>query len=253
VSNPVRPSGGLTVVHSSDIHVDDDDYTRRLYDGDGARGLRLVLDTAVRVAADIVILAGDVFENNRVPTDLLDRVTCVLGDAPLPVVILPGNHDPVIDESVYRRGELAEPANVHILGVTHGSSVVLPAFDLEVWGHAHCDYGDMRPLRRPRPKKSRWRIATAHGHYDPKPNRQIKLRPAWLFGDDEIAAANADYVALGHWNRAIRVGGKGLNAYYSGSPDLANTVNVVHFSGDGGVKVGRESIGWKPRDNDGAN
>ena len=46
----------------------------------------------------------------------------------------------------------------------------------------------------------------------------------------------ADYVALGHWNRAIRVGAGAATAYYSGSPDYASTVNVVRL-GAAGVAV----------------
>ena len=69
----------------------------------------------------------------------------------------------------------------------------------------------------------------AHGHYEPKPDRSIGPRPSWLIGDDEIAATGADYVALGHWNRAVRVGNGSVPAYYSGSPEYAGTVNVVRL------------------------
>ena len=59
-------------VHVTDIHVDDG-YTARLYDGDGTAGLRNVLATARGLAADVVLLAGDVFEHNRLPPDILQR------------------------------------------------------------------------------------------------------------------------------------------------------------------------------------
>jgi hypothetical protein len=52
-------------------------------------------------------------------------------------------------------------------------------------------------------------------------------------------------VALGHWNRAARVGtGTTVPAFYSGSPDLAKTVNVVRLRGNGMVDVSREAIEW---------
>jgi hypothetical protein len=39
--------------------------------------------------------------------------------------------------------------------------------------------------------------------------------------------------------------GKGrVPAYYSGSPDLAKTVNVVRLSGNGTVDVERHPIDW---------
>ena len=82
----------------------------------------------------------------------------------------------------------------------------------------------------------------AHGHYQPKPDRGSGPRPSWLIGDDDIAATGADYVALGHWNRAVRVGNGAVPAYYSGSPEYAGTVNVVRLSEAGGVTVMRQPL-----------
>jgi hypothetical protein len=56
-------------------------------------------------------------------------------------------------------------------------------------------------------------------------------------GDEEIAATGADYVALGHWNRAARVGNGKVAAFYSGSPEYAGTVNVVRFMTGGQVVI----------------
>lgn len=241
-----RPTGGtaardVVIVHSSDLHVDDD-YTARTYGGDGTLGLRAVLETARARAADLVILAGDVFDHNRVPVAIIDRATRLLGDCGMEVVVLPGNHDPALPASVYRRAGLADPANVHILGVTHEASVVFPAWDLEVWGNAHRDYEDMAPLASPLPRRVRWHVAVAHGHYEPVPDRSVVPRAAWLIGDAEIAATAADYVALGHWNRPARVGPDAMHAFYSGSPDYARSVNLVRLAADGRVVVERSRI-----------
>ena len=100
----------------------------------------------------------------------------------------------------------------------------------------------MIPFERPRPRSTRWQIAVAHGHYVPVPDRPIRLRPSWLIGDDELAATGADYVALGHWNRAVKVGNGGVAAYYSGSPEYAGTVNVVRLTTDGAVAVTRAEL-----------
>ena len=236
-----RPSADIVIVHSSDLHVDDG-YTARAHGGDGTGPLRRVLEAARAVAADVVVLAGDTFEHNRLPAALLERAARLLDEAGRPVVILPGNHDPAIPGSVYHRGPVAEPAHVHVLGVTHEAAVRFPALDLEIWGHAHRDYDDMAPLRAPRPRRTRWHIAAAHGHYEPSVDRRNRLRPSWLISDAEIAATAADYVALGHWNTPKRVGGSRVRAYYSGSPDLAGTVNVVRLAGDGRVAVRRHRL-----------
>lgn len=237
----------VVVIHSSDIHVDDG-HTASLFGGDGTLGLRCVLDTAKAASADVVILAGDIFEHNRLAMSILDRTARLLDDVGIPVVILPGNHDPLIPESAYHRGPVADPHNVHVLGVTHDEAVLFPEFELEIWGRAHRDYFDMLPLETARPRgDARWHIAIAHGHYEPEPDMTTTLRPSWLISDADIAATGADYVALGHWNIAVQVGNGTVPAHYSGSPDHAKTVNLVRLggeSGNGGVTVIREPVRW---------
>jgi hypothetical protein len=59
----------------------------------------------------------------------------------------------------------------------------------------------------------------------------------------EMAEANAaDYLALGHWDRPMQVGNGAVPAYYSGSPALAGTVNLVHLTASGEVVVTRERL-----------
>jgi DNA repair exonuclease SbcCD nuclease subunit len=231
----------IVVVHTSDVHVDHD-YTARIHGGDGTAGLACVLNTARGIGADLVLLVGDTFESHRLPQHVLDRTAAVIAEAGLPVVLLPGNHDPAIPEAVFRRGLLSEVANLHVLGVTHDEAVDFPHLDLEVWGRAHRDYGDMVPLETKRPRRSRWQIALAHGHYEPLVDRNVFPRPSWLISDAEIAATGADYVALGHWNRAVRVGNGTVAAYYSGSPEYAGAVNVVRLTGTGAVHVTQHAL-----------
>jgi len=231
----------VVIVHSSDLHVDHD-YTARIHGGDGTAGLACVLATARGIGADVVLLAGDTFESHRLPQDLLDRTAAVIAGAAMPVVLLPGNHDPAIPEAVFRRGPLASVANLHVLGVTHEDAVDFPDLGLEIWGRAHRDYSDMVPLGAVRPRRTRWQVALAHGHYDPQIDRSIFPRPSWLISDDEIAATGADYVALGHWNRAAQVGNGAVAAYYSGSPEYAGTVNLVRLTGAGEVVVTRMAL-----------
>ena len=60
----------------------------------------------------------------------------------------------------------------------------------------------------------------------------------------EIDATGVDYVALGHWNTPVQVSDGAVTAYYSGSPELANTVNLVRLTQSGSVEVTREAILW---------
>ncbi|MGA8498922.1 MAG: metallophosphoesterase [Xanthobacteraceae bacterium] len=235
------PARDVVVVHSSDLHVDHD-YTARLHGGDGTAGLSCVLEAARDLSADVVLLAGDTFDSHRVPQNLIEQAAAVIGAAALPVVILPGNHDPAIASAIYRDGALAAVKNLHVIGVTHDEAIAFPDLALEVWGRPHRDYDDMIPFEMVRARQTRWLIAMAHGHYQPKPDRSVVPRPSWLIGDDDIAATGADYVALGHWNRAVRVGNGVVPAYYSGSPEYAGTVNVVRLSETGGVTVTRAPL-----------
>ena len=238
------PGRDIVLVHSSDIHVDDG-YTARMHGGDGARGLACVLATASALEADVVLLAGDVFEHNRLPEALLARAAGLLAGCGMPVVMLPGNHDPLTADSAYRRAGLGAAAGVHVLGLTDGDAVNFPEHDLEIWGAAHRDYGDMAPLAAARPRTTRWQVAMAHGHYRGAEETGAAHRPSWLISDAEIAATGADYLALGHWNRPVEVGNGTVPAWYSGSPELAKTVNRIRLAADGTVSVTREDIVWE--------
>ena len=227
----------IIAVHSSDVHVNDA-YVPPEYGGDGVAGLRAVLDAARAVEAHLVLLVGDTFEHNRLDEAIVERAHALLAEAGREVVILPGNHDPATAESVLHRFKLP---HVHVLGVTHDGHVRFDPLDLEVWGNAHFDYHDMSPLAAPPARRARFRIALAHGHYEPDIAALGPVRASWLIGDGDLAAADADYIALGHWNRAARVGPHGVEAHYSGSPDFAGTVNVVRLS-EAGVEVVRERL-----------
>ena len=102
----------VVIVHSSDLHLGTDD---SFSDRDRLEVLPKVLAAAAEAHADIVLLAGDSFDNHRQPIDLLERASEMLRDYAKPVVILPGNHDPLTPDSVYRRGGLGLIDNVSIL------------------------------------------------------------------------------------------------------------------------------------------
>jgi DNA repair exonuclease SbcCD nuclease subunit len=231
----------VLLVHSSDLHVDDERIAA-LHSGDGTAGLGAVLATARAFCADIVLLAGDTFDNHMVTSETIDRAGRLLADAGLPVVILPGNHDPATPDSIYVRGGFDRIANLAILGITHDRAVLFAAQELEIWGNAHRDYHDMVPLRDPPPRAARRHVAMGHGHYEPPETWANPLRPSWLISNDMIAATGADYLALGHWDRAAQVGCGAVPAYYSGSPDYVHTINLVRLTASGEVIVTREEV-----------
>jgi DNA repair exonuclease SbcCD nuclease subunit len=217
------------VLHTSDLHLGEDG-------SPDVAALRSIMRVASAQAVSAIILAGDIFDNNRVPLNLVDKATKLLGDGPFPVIVLPGNHDCLGDGSVYQRSGIADPSNVHVLGVTDPESVLLANLDLEVAGRAHRDYLDMAPLEESASGRSaRWRIAVAHGHWTPG-RREGR---AWEFSDQDIRNLDADYLALGHWDVAASVGSAGSLAWYSGSPQIAKSVNIVSLTESEGARVTR--------------
>src|SRR4029079_27365 len=108
------PARDIVVVHSSDLHLDHD-YTARLHGGDGTAGLAGVLAAARSARADVVVLAGDTFDCHRLPDHLLERAATVIAAAALPVVILPGNHDPPVADAVFYTSAPAEVGKPHAL------------------------------------------------------------------------------------------------------------------------------------------
>ncbi len=155
----------VIIVHSSDLHLGSDDSFGHSRSSDRLSVLGEVLKTATVVSADLLILAGDTFDHNRQPSQLLEQTARTMGEFNAPIVILPGNHDPLTPDSVYRRTELAAISNVCVLGLTNDETAVFPELELEVWGRAHLDYLDMSPLVKPSSRSMRWQLVAAHGHY----------------------------------------------------------------------------------------
>lgn len=230
----------IRIVHTSDVHVDDDFVAQR-HGGEGARWLSAAVEAAVRLNAHILLLVGDTFDHNRLPSRVVERAADILRACPAHVVILPGNHDPATEDSVFRHPAFVDLPGVRVLGVGCGETAHFPNLSLEIWGRPHVDYDDMEPLAAPAPRRSRRRIVLAHGHYEPDPDFRVRPRPSWLFGDAHLSAADADYIALGHWNRAVEVGAGPTPAWYSGSPDIAGSVNLIRLRADD-VVVTREAV-----------
>lgn len=227
------PPAPLIVAHTSDIHIGG-----RWHHGAELGALKSVLEGAHEAGAQVLILAGDVFDTNRVPGPIVEQAATMLADARIESVILPGNHDPATADAVYRLQALADVPNVSVIGIDVPDLIQFPVLDLELWGVAHLDYHDMAPLAQPRPRAAKWHIAIAHGHWVRGPYDEHR---SWLIHDHEITATAADYVALGHWDVPQPAGDGTVPAYYSGSPDIAKSINIVTL-GPEGVAVRRQPL-----------
>ena len=164
---------------------------------------------------DLVLLPGDLFDDEAVTQDTVNFVIDHLGAlAPVPVVIAPGNHDfyslgsPYNDELLLARKQRPWPGNVHIFKDGRWSTVTLtgPAAGAQVTGLAHCANALLSdrllalPISRPlREDPGALDLLIFHGSRDNAriPGRKIRTLP---FGDTELAGQGFDYAAIGHYH-----------------------------------------------------
>jgi DNA repair exonuclease SbcCD nuclease subunit len=237
---PERPRReSLKLLHASDFHI-----IGYGWPGDrGLRALRAMLDLSSRVAADIVVIAGDLFDHDRLGESAAVGMLGELGRVPVPVVVLPGNHDCLEPTSVYWRVGLSRlPSNVRLFTAAEGETFSFPEMGLAVWGKALYTYnGRERPMAGVPPRgEERWQVAVAHGHYA---GDEADRTHGLVITRDEIERSNRDYVALGHWSVFRHVTRNPVVACYSGSASEAGSVAVVDLT-DRGVHARPERLSY---------
>lgn len=203
----------LRLIHTSDTHLGDPAGHPR-----AEEVLASVVGVVERLDADALLLAGDVFDNERVTDDVVERFVAQMARLNAPVIVLPGNHDLAHESSVYRRPPFGDaPANLRVICNPGGEILAFPDLGLELWGRAMLSHTpDFRPLAgMPEPSEGCWLVAMAHGHFHFEDDRDQRSSPIY---PDDIAASNCHYLALGHWDRHADVSRADTTAVYSGCP-----------------------------------
>ena len=170
-----------------------------------------------------MVVCGDVFESNLVDRKTVLRAIEALKDVPVPVYLLPGNHDPLNAASVYRSTTFVErkPAHVHVIEdttpirVDEGIEIVgIP------WTSKHplqdlvaLTTGTLEPIA------GALRVCVAHGMVDsisPDPDDPavISLHAA----ENAISQNKIHYLALGDRHSLTEVGDSG-RIWYAGTPE----------------------------------
>ena len=234
----------LKLVHTSDIHLGD-----HAGHPASARAFESMMDEFPRLGADAMVMVGDVFDNARIANDVLEFFVARVRRLSVPVVVLPGNHDLLDENSVYHRDPFHEkPPNLHVIGRDGGEAISFPELTLDLWGRAMPAHTpDFRPLLgMPGKTPGRWLVALAHGHFHLEGD--VDLRSSPIF-PEEVAEATCDYLALGHWDRHLDVSQGGVKAAYSGAPlgPVGNRtevgVTLVDLHPDQGVSFQRIPLG----------
>jgi len=178
-----------------------------------------ILDRTYTWPADALLIAGDLFEVDRVSADTLaflrdgfDRIS------PIPVYIAPGNHDPFLANSPYALG--AWPSNVHIFSSPYWTSRKQLDTALTVHGFAFDGYDISRnPFSELRvPDDGRTHVAIAHGsERGSLPESKQAYAP---FRAAEVAQGGLAYLALGHYHGYSEIeSATGTVVRYSGAPE----------------------------------
>ena len=224
----------LKIVHTSDVHLDSRG-TDRPVEGFRSRAERAfsgVVDTALEEHAELLLIAGDLFDNNRVDDSNIDFVYEQferLNQGACQVVMLPGNHDVHDASSVWNRFDFDEAGeHVHGLMSHDGASVTLDDIGVRVWGKAMQEHApeNYPLLGTPERHDHHWNVGMAHGQVV----EQRIGQGSSPITRREIGTSGFDYLALGHIHVWADHSEGDTVAYYCGSP-------VAHYAGAGGGKV----------------
>jgi DNA repair exonuclease SbcCD nuclease subunit len=233
-----RPSTTVRLLHTSDVHVTGDDRPQV--------ALRQVVDTALARDVDIVLIAGDLFDNARVGQPVVDQTMDELSRLTMPVVVVPGNHDCLGTGSIYGRVDFGRVGKGAVFaGDPTGEEFRFADLSLGIWARGIEDHS---PAHRPlhghvAAGAGWWNVVVTHGHY--VRDDEVSDRSSPIL-QREIGELECDYVALGHWHRFLDVSEGGVTAFYSGSPSEPigppPTVNLVTLDPVAGVTVDRIPI-----------
>jgi DNA repair exonuclease SbcCD nuclease subunit len=210
----------VNIIHTADVHLD------RAFTGVGMsqgiaaarreelrEAVRRLIDLAVESRADVITIGGDLFEHTRVTTDTGNFLRQQFERAaPARVLVAPGNHDPYVADSLYRR--IQWPANVTIFDQTEFRPVDVGS-SVTIWGACH-DGPEMRRnlLEHFRVSGPGAHILLFHGsNMRSVPEGKAAHAP---FMPQDVAASGASFALLGHYH------GAGIHRdgfAYPGSPE----------------------------------
>ena len=173
---------------------------------------------AVAQGVDAVLVAGDVFDAQGVADKTIHRLFNSMAAFSGPWVLIPGNHDAGLAESVWTRAERlnAVPPNAHVC--LRPDPLLFPSMGLAVLPapltqrHTHNDLTEWFAAAQVPP--GLFRVGLAHGSVQGILAEDIDSSNPIAAGRAEQAAL--DYLALGDWHGSKQVDAR---TWYSGTPE----------------------------------
>ncbi len=207
----------MRFIHTGDVHIGME-FKQASFGSTFAKKRRYeIKDTFYRIIhrakenkADFLFISGDLFEDDYVTVGDLKEISGQLQKiAPIHVIIIAGNHDPIMNkQSKYAIMDLSP--NVYIMG-THVDKLSFDAFNVDIYGLSwHKKTIKERMFRDITIEDGeRINILLAHG--------DVYQKSEYLPMDKEnILQKGFDYIALGHIHKHDFIA---PNMAYPGSPE----------------------------------
>ncbi len=247
--------GPMRFIHTADWHLG---MTRRFlqpehqarYSEARLQAVRDIARLAREEDAAFVLACGDLFDSNHVDRQVIARAADAMRDFTVPLLLLPGNHDPLDAASVYRSRAFTQRMPDQVRVIEDAAPIVMG--DVEVVG---APWVARRPGLDPSAavlaalEPGPVRVLAAHGVVDvlsPDSGDPEVIRMAGLaqaLDDGRVA-----YVALGDRHSSTEVGGD-ARVRYPGTPVATDhgeldpgNVLVVEIV-DGGVTASPRRVG----------
>lgn len=173
--------------------------------------------------AAFIVVAGDVFESNQLSEQTLLRALDAMATLPVPIFLLPGNHDPLDAASIFNSDAFANAAE-HIIVLRDTTPIPVPGADgVEVvgapWLTKHPSLDLCAELTRiDPPAANTLRVAVAHGQPDSlAPDTSRPELIALATAERGLAEGQFHYLALGDRHSVTAVGNSG-RIWFSGAP-----------------------------------
>lgn len=217
----------MRFIHTADWQIG---MTRHYLDADAqarfsdARNgaIRRVALVAREQDAAFVVVAGDVFETNLLRPRTVKRALDAMGEIPVPVYLLPGNHDHLGPVSIYGSSEFLrnKPDNVFVLD---SEEVVSVADGIEVVGipwtaKQMVEDRTGQVIQALPPTSTPFRIAVAHGSTAAMGGAAALSVIDADTVDEAIQQGKLHYLALGDRHSTTSVGSTG-RIWYAGAPE----------------------------------
>ena len=204
----------VQILHAADFHLDSAFGALTSAQAKERRSemralVRRVAQKANEEKADLVLLAGDLFDGVALYRETAEALAEALGEIRGRVFIAPGNHDPYVVGGAYAAVDWPENVTVFKYGMME--SVELPELNCVVYGAAFRSAAQTESLLHgfAAPEDGRIHVAVLHGDVT---NAESDYSP---ISKNDIAKSNLHYLALGHVHQfgGVQKAGKTFYAY----------------------------------------